>query len=162
MKNDWLSRLVYTAAATTTFTKFPVRMNQEIDEVEKRSGISRRAFLGTIIGAATVIAVDPLKLIEPAVAADALVLPDFKNPILSGEIIEIDVPRYHYDEQGVRGFRPFIIRDNLAILRRRPLRSERARIRELMPDAWKTNGELLYLPSSMYGEQYGLKLFVLP
>lgn len=155
--NNWLSRLVFTAAATTTFTKFPARMEREIEEAEKRSGISRRAFLGTIIGSTTVLAVDPLKLIEPAAAANALELPDFRRPILSGEIIEIDVPRYHY-WRGVPGFKPFILRDNLAILRRRPTRNEIARIRQSVPEAWRNEGVTNYLPSEMYGEWYGLKL----
>lgn len=157
--NNWLSRLVFTAAATATFTKDPARMQQEIEEAEKRSGLSRRGFLGTLIGTATVIAIDPLRLIEPAAAARALVLPDFKNPILSGEIIEIDVPRYHYD-RGVRGFKPFILRDNLAVLRRLPTRAEIAKIRESVPGAWRTEGVSEYLPSDLYGERYGLKLLV--
>ncbi len=85
MNND-LATLITTAAATRTFTQNPAAINRLATEIEQRSGISRRAFLGALIGAgAAAVLVDPEKLLWTPTTKTLFVPPVNKELIVISE-----------------------------------------------------------------------------
>ena len=84
--NDDLAKLVTTAALTRTFTQTDADLWKMVSEIERRSGISRRAFLGGLMATAATVAagtmlpgaIDPEKILwmpgQKALLAPASVL----------------------------------------------------------------------------------------
>ena len=96
MNND-LARLVTTAAITRTFTQDKRALEKMVTEIEQRSGISRRAFLGGMIGTAAAVASGSLLTawIEPEKILWTPGMPTVLTPVDVRDLTDLDrVVRY--------------------------------------------------------------------
>ena len=121
--NDDLAKLVTAAASSATFTdKRDFRAH--IAAIERKAGVSRRAFLGGLLGAAAsaaVIAADPERLLWTPGGKSLFLPPTEVIPVSTedmdlvirfiGELVVLQIMDVEYSENGVHMPNLYIVRD---------------------------------------------------